>query len=62
MALKFRVKFYTNLQQNKISSKKYAHGLRKTFYNLKSLRQIWGLVEISTGLGVFLKILSCGIF
>ena len=63
MALKFCVSFDIKLHKKQDKLKKIRTRVSEDFLGLKvTTPQIWGSAEISTGLGVFLKILSCWIF
>ena len=63
MTLNFRVEFDTKLHKKPNRAKKTRTRVSADFLGPKvTTPQIWGSAEISAGLGVFLKILDCGIF
>ena len=63
MTLTFRVEFDTKLHKKPNRPQKIRTWAEEDFLGPKvTTPQIWGSAEISRGLGVFLKILDCGIF
>ena len=63
MTLNFRVEFDTKLHKKPNRAKKTRTRVSEDFLRPKvTTPQIWGSAKISGGVGIFLKILSCGIF